>query len=95
MGGDPRTPPRDPSGPCEVGELRRNQFWFSQMITLQWQFFHAQRGLLPSFNEAGTAHVIRRLFNRYRSYEGWWERGKPNYFPEFVEFVEEQRSKAA
>jgi hypothetical protein len=35
------------------------------------------------------------MFNRFRSFEGWWERGKANYLPEFVEFVEEQRSKAA
>ena len=28
-------------------------------------------------------------------FEGWRKTAKPNYFPEFVEFVEEQRSKAA
>ena len=31
-------------------------------------------------------------FTTYRSLEGWWERSKPNFSPEFVE---EQRSKAA
>ncbi len=35
------------------------------------------------------------MFNQYRSYDAWWARAKPLYLPEFVEWVEEQRSKAA
>ena len=41
------------------------------------------------------AHAVRGHFHGYRSFEGWWQNAKPSYFPEFVEWVEEQRSKAA
>ena len=34
-------------------------------------------------------------FTLYRSFEGWWEFQRQNFSPEFVEWVEEQRSKAA
>jgi len=27
--------------------------------------------------------------------ESWWEIAKPTYLPEFVEWIEEQRTKAA
>ena len=38
----------------------------------------------------------KRLFTIYRSFESWWEGAKTGLFlPEFVEWVEEQRSKAA
>jgi hypothetical protein len=61
----------------------------------QWQLVQARRGLLPTFNEEGLSLVVRSFFNRYRSFEAWWERIKPGFLPDFVEFVEEQRSKAA
>ncbi len=34
-------------------------------------------------------------FTNFRSFPGWWDGVKFSYFPEFVEWVEEQRSKAA
>ena len=52
-------------------------------------------GLLLAFNEVGLGIGIGRMFQSYRSFEEWWEQWKPTYTPEFVEFVEEQRSKAA
>ncbi len=62
---------------------------------LSWQFTQGQRRLLPTSNEAAMARAIRNHFSRFRSFEGWWEDAKAAYAPEFVEFVEEQRSKAA
>ena len=39
--------------------------------------------------------MVRLWFTTYPAFEGAWERVKPNARPEFVEWVEEQRSKAA
>jgi len=38
---------------------------------------------------------IVSLFNDFRSIEGYWEAMRRTFQPEFVEWVEEQRSKAA
>ncbi len=78
-----------------VNEMRRNQFWASQFRNMNWQFTQAGRGLLPTFNEAAMVRGIRIQFNRFRSFAGWWEVRKEGFLPEFVEWVEEQRSKAA
>ena len=69
--------------------------WFGVLLLWQWQLHQARRGLLPTFDEAGQAVSVRALFNVFRSFEGWWEAGKQTFLPEFVEWVEEQRSKAA
>ncbi len=76
-------------------ELRLSMYWPSVFVSFQWQLHQARRGLLPAFNEAGIAAAVRGLFTAYRSFEGWWEGAKPSFRPEFVEWVEEQRSKAA
>ncbi len=78
-----------------INERRRGNYWLAQVVTWQWQLRQARRGLLPTFNEAGIAAALRGLFRMQHSFEGWWERAKPSLFPEFVEWVEEQRSKAA
>ncbi len=70
-------------------------YWASVLLAFQWQFRQARRGLLPSFDEAEVATTLRFFFVGYRSVEGSWERMKPSLSPEFVEWVEEQRSKAA
>ncbi len=86
----------DRDDPPPINEMRRNQFWASRFIMLSWQFTQGQRRLLPTFNEAAMARaIIRNHFNRFRSFEGWWEDAKAAYAPEFVEWVEEQRAKAA
>ena len=74
---------------------RRDAYWQAVMIFIQWQFTQGRRGLLPSFNEPGNLVVVRALFATFRSFEGWWEGTKSVYFPEFVEWVEEERAKAA
>ncbi len=81
--------------PLSINEGRRGSYWGAQLVNYQWQFAQAQHGLLPTFNEAGMSAVLRDIFNRHRSFEGWWERTKGAFLPDFVEWVEEQRSKAA
>ncbi len=78
-----------------TSQARRRDFWSAQLLTWQWQHHQARRGLLPTFNEAGLAATVRSFSTFYRSFGGFWDGGKANYLPEFVEFVEEQRSKAA
>ncbi len=78
-----------------IEEDRCEDYWASQLITWQWMFHQGRRGLLPSMNEAGMGHRISSLFNIYRGFGGLWEQMKPNLLPEFVEWVEEQRRKAA
>ncbi len=78
-----------------INEIRRGRIWGTQFVNFQWLFAQAQRGLLPTFNEVGMARAVRGHFNGYRSFEDWWQNAKRSYFPEFVEWVEEQRSKAA
>ena len=85
----------DRTDPPPINEMRRAQFWSQQFLTFQWQLAQAERGLLPTFSEEGLRRVVRNHFSGFRSFEGWWERVKPNLLPDFVEFVEEQRSKAA
>ncbi len=78
-----------------INQTRRAHFWSAQLVTWQWQHHQARRGLLPTFNEAGLGRAVGNMFDRYRSFEGWWEDARRLHLPEFVEFVEEQRSKAA
>ncbi len=78
-----------------TNQLRLTMYWTSMFSSFQWQFKQARRGLLPSFNEAGMGAITALYFTMYRSFEGWWEQIKWTYVPEFVEWVEEQRAKAA
>ncbi len=78
-----------------ISQLRRGLVWASILTSIQWHVHQGRRGLLPTFYEGGWAIRVRGLFANSRSFEGWWEGVKPNYLPEFVEWVEEQRSKAA
>ncbi len=78
-----------------TNQARRAAIFAAYLALVQWQFGQARRGLLPTFHEAGYSATVRSLFTRFRSYEGWWEGTKPRFRPEFVEWVEEQRSKAA
>ncbi len=79
-----------------VKQLQLMMYWSSMFGSFQWQFRQARRGLLPSYNEAGMGAIAAAYFTMYRSFEGYWETTmKPTLVPEFVEWVEEQRSKAA
>ena len=50
---------------------------------------------LSSVVKQGWALRVVSYFNDFRSVEGWWEEHAERLTPEFVEWVEEQRSKAA
>ncbi len=85
----------DIAGDITTNQMRLAMYFQSNLTTIQWQIHQARRGLLPDFHEGGMAGVVRAFFTGFPSFEGTWERVKPNARPEFVEWVEEQRSKAA
>ena len=78
-----------------TNQVRLALYWQSSLFNLQWQQHQSRRGLLPGFHEAGVEALVRMQFAASPSFEGAWERIKPDVRPEFVEWVEEQRSKAA
>ena len=78
-----------------TNQLRLALWWGQALSGFQWMHHQAQRGLLPTFYEAEMAVTTRGFFTGSRSFDGWWEAVKTTYAPEFVEWVEEQRSKAA
>ena len=79
-----------------TGTLTRLEMYWGSLISMfQWQFKQARRGLLPDFNERVVRGTFSAFFTNFRSFEGWWEVRKALFSPEFVEFVEEQRAKAA
>ncbi len=86
---------QDMTGDLTTGQLRLAMYWISMFSSFQWQFRQARRGLLPSYSEAEMGRIAGLYFTLYRSFEGWWEAARQNFSPEFVEWVEEQRSKAA
>ena len=65
------------------------------LLWMQWSRFYARRGLVPTWNETAIEGALAANFRRYRSYAESWDRVKSSFHPEFVEWVEEQRSKAA
>ena len=81
--------------PQPIEQDRVTAFWTAEMIRWQWQFQHSRRGLLLFTNLAALRRLIGTRFDTFRDYGGWWERTRANFSPEFVEWVEEQRSKAA
>ena len=81
--------------PRTINEARRTNYWAATVYQAQWNFIQARRGLMEDFQESGMAHRVIGLFDAYRSFEGWWEARKVGFRPVFVEWVEEQRSKAA
>ena len=83
----------DRVGEVTINQNRRDQWWSVMLANLQWQ--HANQRLLPSAFPEGRGTTIARMFRRYRSMESWWEIAKTGYLPEFVEWIEEQRTKAA
>ena len=82
-------------GDVAINEDRRSWIWRAALYNFQWQFVQGRRGLLPTYQEAGVAAGVSAFFSMYRDFDGWWEASKTFYVPEFAEWVEEQRSKAA
>ena len=81
--------------PLAIKNARLHHFWAARFFQFQWNWTHARRGLMPTFNEAGMALSVTGFFSEFRMLEGWWEATKVLFQSEFVEWVEEQRSKAA
>ena len=81
--------------PLPISQARCFQYWSALFLNFQFQLQQARRGLLPTFNEAGLGRNVGDTFKVFRSFEGWWEASENLFLPEFVEWVEEQRSKAA
>ncbi len=82
--------------PLPIGQARLDHSWTARFFNMQWDWIQFRRGLLPTLNEPGMAHRVATYFNDSRSLEGWWEARKVFGFrPDFVDWVEEQRSKAA
>ncbi len=80
--------------PRTINEARRTNYWAATVYQAQWNFVQSRRGLLDE-GEPRAAFRVLNLFDAYRSFEDWWEARKFGFRPEFVEFIEEQRSKAA
>ncbi len=78
-----------------TNQTRLATYWVSILLAFQWQRDQARRGLLPSFNETMAAAFVGSLFTLSRSFGGWWGGVRPAFPHDFVEWVEEQRSKAA
>ncbi len=81
--------------PRTINEARRTNYWAATVYQDQWNFLQARRGLALDIQESRLAFRVLGLFNAYRSFGVWWEARKAGFRSEFVEFVEEQRSKAA
>ena len=76
-------------------EWRRTLLFMSLMQSMHWHVHQSRRGLLQTFTEGRAEDTVRSFFTGFRSFVGSWEAMKANYLPDFVEWVEEQRSKAA
>ncbi len=74
---------------------RLSAYWQAEFFTHQCNLVQGRRGLLPTYNEAALRYRVTYVLATHRSATSWWEESKPNFLPEFVEVVEEQRSKAA
>ena len=83
----------DPS--AAINAVRLGAIFRSIFYNFQWQFVQGRRGLLPTYREASIADGVRTYFRAYRSFESWWTAEGVLLVPEFVEWVEEQRAKAA
>ena len=75
--------------------LRLGAYFRASFNNFQWQFVEGRRGLLPTYSEASVADAVCNYFRGFGSFEGWWTTEGVLLTPEFVEWVEEQRAKAA
>ena len=78
-----------------INDFRRAVSCQLMLQNLEWQFDQARRGVMPGFSADRVGGTVGSYFTMFRSFGGIWESQKTNYGPEFVEWVEEQRSKAA
>ncbi len=82
--------------PLTIEQSRLDHFWTARFFQIQWNFIQLQRGLLRPGGGPKMALRVLNYFKEFRSVESWWEAARGSKFtPEFVEWVEEQRAKAA
>ncbi len=83
--------------PMTTNQARREHYWTARFFSIQWNFIQARRRLLPGFSDARMGLRLLAIFNAFRSIEDWWEASTTSgsFNSDFVEWVEEQRSKAA
>jgi len=75
-------------------DYRRRQHGIAVLSLAEWYFYQGEKGLLP-FRPGLERHVGAGLFQLYPGLDRIWEASQDRFRPEFVEFIEEQRSKAA
>ena len=84
--------------PRALEQARLDSYWRARFFVVQWNFSQLQKVDVGSAfgSEALMGSRVRFFFNDFRSIHSWWERSAKALFnPEFVEWVEEQRAKAA
>ena len=86
----------DRTEPLTLEQARLHSYWRARFFVVQWNFNELQRGeILSVGSEALMSRRVGGFFKDFRSVATWWESAKPSFLPEFVEWVEEQRQKAA
>ncbi len=85
----------DSTGDLTTNQVRLGFYWASTFYSFHWQLQQVRRGLLPTLDEEVLAVNVRSFFTRSLSFEGWWGGVRWSFPSDFVEWVEEQRSKAA
>ena len=85
----------DSTADSTANQVQLGMYWASVISYMQWQYQQDRLGLLPTFHEAGSGEAFARSFATSRGFARYWEGTRRMLAPEFVEWVEEQRSKAA
>jgi len=81
--------------PITIEQARLGHYWSARFFHLAWTFLQLRRGVPILSSEARMAVRVVSYFNDFRSVEAWWEEHGRRMPVEFVEWVEEQRAKAA
>ena len=76
-------------------EVRRGHSIRGALLISEWQFLQRARGILPSMTDEQEGQIIASVFERYPDAESMWDSFRGTFSPEFVEWFEEQRAKAA
>ncbi len=85
----------DPADEAVKLLVRRRSWYLSWINFWQWQFLHARNGVLPSHYEPAMALTIQNYFGQAPGFADAWRDAQSGFRPESVEWVEEQRAKAA
>ena len=82
--------------PLTIREARLHHVWTIRFYQIQWNLRQFRRGLeVPTGAEAWLASRVLHYFRDFQSVEGWWQANKQGFLPDFVDWVEEQRSRVS